>query len=156
MFLFSCTISSGFPFIRNIQMRRYHLKTYCTKENYSKVRTWRALSLIESAWSIIRLRWAKAVMPPVKLFYVWPFLGLLSSFVFFVKRLKWNFGTSEPASNNKRTKQRFVNLLSAVTCVNVTRDENPQKGNEMGSPSFEGSQARLDWSPVSLQAHVRQ
>ena len=75
---------------------------------------------------------------------------------FFVKRLKWNFGASEPASNNKRTKQRFVNLLSAVTCVNVTRDENPQRGNEMGSPSFGGFHARLDWSPVSLQAHVQQ
>ena len=38
MFLFSYTISSGFLYINNIQMRRYHLKTYCTKENYSKVR----------------------------------------------------------------------------------------------------------------------
>ena len=35
-------------------------------------------------------------------------------------------------------------------------NENPQRGKEMGSPSFGGFHARLDWSPVSLQAHVQQ
>ena len=42
------------------------------------------------------------------------------------------------AKSNRKTKQSFLNISSAVIDVsNVSRDENPQTENEMDSPSFE-------------------
>ena len=35
-------------------------------------------------------------------------------FLAFSDNWKWNFGTSEPASSNRKIKQRFVNILGAV------------------------------------------
>ena len=62
------------------------------------------------------------------LYYERPFFWLLSS-LFFVK-WKWNFGTSESVISNRRTKQRFVNMPSAVIDVIITRDENRRRVNE--------------------------
>ena len=39
------------PNIKNLRIRKYHLKTDRTNENYYKDRKWRALSLIERACS---------------------------------------------------------------------------------------------------------
>ena len=55
---------------------------------------------------------------------------------------KWNFGTSELASSKGKTKQRFVNMPSAV--IDLSRDENHKRKNEMDSLSFEGFRAQLD------------
>ena len=62
--------------------------------------------------------WAKAVTPSAKLYYVWSSPGILSAF-FFVN-WNWNFGTSEPASSNRRTKQRFLKRPGAVIYVIIT------------------------------------
>ena len=45
----------------------------------------------------------------------------------FFRQLMRNFGTSEPASSNEKTKQRFANMPKA----------------EMGCPNFEGFLAQL-------------
>ena len=47
------------------------------------------------------------------------FPGNLSSFLSLVN-WKWNFGTRVPASSNRRTKKRFVNIPSAVSYVIIT------------------------------------
>ena len=44
------------------------------------------------------------------------------SLAFFIN-WKWNIGTSEPASSNRGTKQRFVNISGAVSYVIVTWEE---------------------------------
>ena len=41
-------------------------------------------------------------------------------FLAFFVNLKWIFGTSEPASDNRRAEQRFVNMPSDVICVIIT------------------------------------
>ena len=70
-------------------------------------------------------------MPTAKLYLVRPDFSL----AFF---RKGNFGISGSAKSNRKTKQRFLNISSAVIDVsNVSRDENPQTENEMDSPSFE-------------------
>ena len=82
--------------------------------------------------------WAKAVTPSAKLYYVWSSPGILSAFLFV--NWNWNFGTSGPASSNRRTKQRFLKKTRRLNLryYNVSRDENPQGENEMDSPSFRG------------------
>ena len=86
--------------------------------------------------------WAKAVTPPAKLCYVRLFPGLLSSFFF----VNWNVRISEPASSNRRTKQRFASMPSTVNWryYNVSRDGNPQRENTMDNQSFQGFYAQLD------------
>ena len=80
--------------------------------------------------------WAKAVTPSAKLYYVWSSPGILSAFLFV--NWNWNFGTSGPASSNRRTKQRFLKKTRRLNLryYNVSRDENPQGENEMDSTSF--------------------
>ena len=56
----------------------------------------------------------KAVMSSAKLYFVWPFPGLLSSF------FSRNFGTSESANSNRRAKERFVNMPSAIIDIILT------------------------------------
>ena len=70
------------------------------------------------------------------------FPGLLSSFFF----VNWNVRISEPASSNRRTKQRFASMPSTVNWryYNVSRHGNPQRENTMDSQSFEGFYAQLD------------
>ena len=55
------------------------------------------------------------LLPMAKLHYVRLFPGPLS--VFFCVNWKWNFRTSKLASGNRRTKQRFENMLSALIYV---------------------------------------
>ena len=70
--------------------------------------------------------WAKAVTPSTKLCYVPPFPGLLSSFFLLI-----DSEFSEQASRKVATEEP-KNTLSRVS-----KDENPQRKNEMDSPSFE-------------------
>ena len=55
------------------------------------------------------------LLPMAKLHYVRLFPGLLS--IFFCVNWKWNFRTSKLASGNRRIKQRFENMLSALIYV---------------------------------------
>ena len=56
---------------------------------------------------------------------------------------KWNFGTSEPESSNRRTKQRFINILGVVIYVIETWAETKilKEKTKMDSPSFKGAQS---------------
>ena len=66
------------------------------------------------------------------------------SLVFFVNWKK-NFGTSKLASSNRRTKQGFVNMRSAVIYVTIAWAETKiQRQNEMDGPNIEGFHAQLD------------
>ena len=66
------------------------------------------------------------------------------SLVFFVNWKK-NFGASKPASSNRRTKQGFVNMLSAIIYVTIAWAETKiQRQNEMDGPNIEGFHAQLD------------
>ena len=38
---------------------------------------------------------------------------------------------------------------------NVSRDENPQRVNEMDSPSFEGFHARLDYASIRMLIRIK-
>ena len=67
------------------------------------------------------------------------------SLVFFFVNWRKHFGTSKPASNNRITKQGFVNMLSAVIYVIIKwAGTKIQRQNEMGSPNTEGFQAQID------------
>ena len=72
-----------------------------------------------------------------------------SSLAFFIVSWKGNFETSETASSNRRTEQRFVNLPSAVIYLIITWAEtkiliDPHRDNELHYPSFDGFHAQLD------------
>ena len=60
---------------------------------------------------------------------------------------KWNFETSEPASSNRRTQQRFVNMPGTVLDVTITWAEMKilKEKNEMDSLCFKGFLAQLDF-----------
>ena len=72
-----------------------------------------------------------------------------SSLAFFIVSWKGNFETSETASSNRRTEQRFVNMPSAVIYLIITWAEtkiliDPHRDNELHHPSFDGFHAQLD------------
>ena len=83
-------------------------------------------------------------MPSANLHYILTFRKLLSSF--FVNQ-KWNFETSKPASSNRRTQQRFVNMPGTVLDVTITWAEMKilKEKNEMDSLCFKGFLAQLDF-----------
>ena len=71
------------------------------------------------------------------------------SLAFFIVSWKGNFVTSETASSNRRTEQRFVNIPSAVIYLIRTWAEtkiliDPHRDNELLYPSFDGFHAQLD------------
>ena len=72
--------------------------------------------------------------------------------VFFIN-WNWNFGISESARTNRRTKQRFVNMPNAVISVIITWAERKifKKGNEMNIPSVEGFHSLLDCKLTGLR-----
>ena len=72
-----------------------------------------------------------------------------SSLAFFIVSWKGNLETSETASSNRRTEQRFVNMPSAVIYLIITWAEtkiliDPHRDNELHYPSFDGFHAQLD------------
>ena len=88
-----------------------------------------SLSFVERACPI-RVQsiesWAKAVTPSTKLCYVPPFPGLLSSF----------FSLTDSEFSEQASRQ-VVTEEPKNTLSRVSKDENPQRKNEMDSPSFE-------------------
>ena len=91
--------------------------------------------------------WSWAFTPSAKLYYVRPFPRLLSGF--FIVSWKGNFVTSETASSNRRTEQRFVNIPSAVIYLIRTWAETKiltdlHRDNELLYPSFDSFHAQLD------------
>ena len=72
-----------------------------------------------------------------------------SSLAFFIVSWKGNLETSETASSNRRTEQRFVNIPSTVIYHIRTWTEtkiliDPHRDNELHYPSFDGFHAQLD------------
>ena len=72
-----------------------------------------------------------------------------SSLAFFIVSWKGNFETSETASSNRRTEQRFVNMPSAVIYLIITWAETKilidlHRNNELLYPSFDSFHAQLD------------
>ena len=78
-----------------------------------------------------------------------------SSLAFCIVSWKGNFETSETASSNRRTEQRFVNIPSAVIYLIRTWAETKilidlHRNNELLYPSFDSFHAQLDCKITNL------